>query len=90
MVAEIRQQEETARWAKAVSRFKQGQWTSWEDLERRKLTWKDLWEMEGSRLSFIITSTYDVLPSPKNLNQWFGEDQFCALGQTPATLRHSS
>ena len=73
---------------KAVSQSKQGQWTSWENMEHRKLTWTDLWEMEGSRLSFIIRATYDVLPSPKNLNQWLGEDPSCALCQTPATLRH--
>lgn len=45
--------------------------------------------MEGSRLSFIIRATYDVLPTPKNLNQWFGEDPSHSLCQTPATLRHS-
>ncbi len=76
------------RCTKAVSQSKQGQWTNWENLEQRKLTWKDLWEMEGSRLSFIIRATYDVLPTPKNLNQWIGEDPSCPLCQTPATLRH--
>ena len=88
VVGEVRQQEEADRCAKAVSQSKQGQWTSWENLEHRKLTWKDLWEMEGSRLSFIIRATYDVLPTPKNLNQWIGEDPACPLCQTPATLRH--
>ena len=88
MVAQVRQQEEADRCAKAVSQSKQGQWTSWENLEHRKLTWKDLWEMEGSQISFIIRATYDVLPTPKNLNQWFREDPSCALCQTPATLRH--
>ncbi|XP_047436657.1 uncharacterized protein LOC125005378 [Mugil cephalus] len=65
-----------------------GQWTSWENIEHRKLTWKDLWVMEGSQISFIIRATYDVLPTPKNLNQWLGEDPSCALCQTPGTLRH--
>ena len=58
-------------YTKAVSQSKQGQWTSWENLE---LTWKNLWKMEGSQVSFIIRATYDVPPTPKNLNQWFGED----------------
>ncbi len=44
--------------------------------------------MEGSRLSFIIRATYDVLPTPKNLNKWIGEDPSCPLCQIPATLRH--
>ncbi|ROL50296.1 hypothetical protein DPX16_19100 [Anabarilius grahami] len=81
IVAELRQKEE-----KAVSQSKQEK--IWENLEQRKLTWKDLREMEGSRLTFIIRATYDVLPTTKNLNQWIGEDASCPLCQTPATLRH--
>ena len=88
VVAQVRQQEEADRCATAVAQSKQGQWTTWENLEHRKLTWKDLWEMEGSQISFIIRATYDVLPTPKNLNQWLGEDPSCALCQTPATLNH--
>ena len=88
VVGQVRQQEEAERCATAVSQSKQGQWTNWENIEHRKLTWKDLWEMEASQISFIIRATYDVLPTPKNLNQWFGEDPSCALCQTPATLRH--
>lgn len=88
VVAEVRHQQEAERCAKAVSQAKQGQWTSWENVEHRKLTWRDLWEMEGSQISFIIRAAYDVLPTPKNLNQWLGEDPSCPLCQTPATLRH--
>ena len=88
VVAQVRQQEEADRCGKAISQSKQGQWTSWENLEHRKLKWKDLWEMEGSRISFIIRATYDVFSTCTNLNQWFGEDPSCALCQTPATLRH--
>ena len=39
--------------------------------------------MEGSRLSFIIRATYDVLPTPKNLNQWIGEDP-----EDPQLMKH--
>ncbi|KAJ8397352.1 hypothetical protein AAFF_G00439010 [Aldrovandia affinis] len=60
----------------------------WEGMERRKISWKELWEMEASNISFIIRATYDVLPSPKNLHQWYGEDPTCALCPTPETLRH--
>lgn len=88
VAAEVRHQQEAERCAKAVSQAKQGQWTSWENVEHRKLTWRDLWEMEGSQISFIIRAAYDVLPTPKNLNQWLGEDPSCPLCQTPATLRH--
>lgn len=88
VVAEVWRQEEAARCTKAVSKSIQGQWTSWENLEHHKLTWRDIWEIEGSWLRFIIRATYDVLPTPKNLSQWVGEDPICALCQTPATLRH--
>ncbi|CAM4720493.1 unnamed protein product [Leuciscus chuanchicus] len=88
VVAEVRHQQEAERCAKAVAQAKQGQWTTWENLEHHKLTWRDMWEMEGSQISFLIRATYDVLPTPKNLNQWFGNDPACPLCQTPATLRH--
>jgi len=44
----------------------------WENVEQRKMGWEDLWSMEESRISFLIRSTYDVLPSPQNLNLWVG------------------
>ncbi|KAM3872212.1 putative glutamate receptor [Diretmus argenteus] len=88
VVEEVRKQEEAVRSAKAVSLAKQGQWMRWEGLERRKLIWRELWEMEANNISFIIRATYDVLPSPKNLHQWYGEDPTCALCPTPATLKH--
>jgi hypothetical protein len=88
VVQEVRHQEEAARWAKAVSLAKQGQWTRWDSVEKRKISWKDLWAMEARRLSFSIRATYDVLPTPVNLHQWYGEDPDCALCSMPANLRH--
>ncbi|KAK0145336.1 hypothetical protein N1851_015756 [Merluccius polli] len=88
VVQEVRHQEEAARQAKAVSLSKQGQWTRWDSVERRKISWKDLWAMEVRRLSFSIRATYDVLPTPVNLHQWYGEDPNCALCSMPANLRH--
>lgn len=72
----------------AVSLAKQGQWMNWNGLERRKIGRRDLWEMEANNISFIIKATYDVLPFPKNLHQWYGEDPTCVLCLTPATLMH--
>ena len=88
VVEEVRHQEEAGRWAKAVSLAKQGQWTRWDSVERRKISWKDMWAMEARQLSFSIRATYDILPTPVNLHQWFGEDPGCALCSMPATLRH--
>ncbi|KAE8284702.1 hypothetical protein D5F01_LYC16135 [Larimichthys crocea] len=36
VVEEVRRQEEAARWAKAVTLGKQGRWTRWEGVERRR------------------------------------------------------
>ena len=88
VVEEIRRQEEAARRVRAVAQAKQGQWTNWEGVESRRITWKELWEMEGKRLSFMIRAVYDVLPTPQNLHQWLGEDPNCAICQSPANLKH--
>ncbi|KAL1250718.1 hypothetical protein QQF64_018514 [Cirrhinus molitorella] len=88
VVEEVRQQEEAVRCSKAVAQVKQGCWMRWEGVERKKLTWSELWDMESNRLSFIIRATYDVLPSPTNLQLWFGKDPSCPLCTTPATLIH--
>lgn len=50
-----------------VVQAKQGQWLNWESVERRKLSWRDLWNMEESRIRFLVGATYDVLPAPQNL-----------------------
>lgn len=88
VVEEVRRQEEGERHAKAVSMAKQGRWTNWEGLEKKKLSWHDIWQMEGARLSFVIRATYDLLPSSQNLKEWYGEDPACSLCQVPASLRH--
>ncbi|MGH0150899.1 UNVERIFIED_CONTAM: hypothetical protein FKN15_039656 [Acipenser sinensis] len=85
VVNEVQKQEERM---KAVSQAKQGEWMRWECVEQRKISRQDLWTVEQSRISFLIRSTYDVLPSPQNLNLWVGEDPSCPLCSSPATLRH--
>lgn len=88
VVGEIRRQEEHRRSAIAVSQARQGQWTNWEGVEQRRVTWRDIWNMDGKRLSFLVRAAYDVLPTPKNLHQWMGEDPCCTLCGLPANLRH--
>ena len=88
VVEEVRRQEEATRRSQAVAQAKQGRWMRWEGVEKRKLTWSELWGMESNRLSFIVRATYDVLPSPTNLQLWFGKDPACPLCTTPATLKH--
>ena len=88
VVQQVRREEEARRCAQAVAQAKQGQWMAWEGVEERKITWKELWEMEPLRASFTIRAAYDVLPSPANLNQWYSEDPKCPLCPSPATLKH--
>ncbi|KAE8295057.1 hypothetical protein D5F01_LYC05980 [Larimichthys crocea] len=68
VVEEVHHQEEADRGARAVSQAKQGCWMGWDGVERRKITWSELWNMESNMLSFTIRATYDVLPSPANLH----------------------
>ena len=51
---------------------KKGQWVNWEGPEEKK---KIKWSIEASRIRFMIGATYNVLPSPQNLHQWFGGDE---------------
>ena len=54
----------------------------------RKLKWNEIWEWEPARLSFLLKSTYDVLPTPANLSRWkISEDDKCKCGKN-GTLRH--
>ena len=54
----------------------------------RKLGWKELWKWEPARTSFLIKSTYDVLPSQANLVRWgVATEEKCKCGEY-GTLRH--
>ncbi|XP_069114421.1 uncharacterized protein [Argopecten irradians] len=87
--AEIRSMDEEARQVKAVSMRQQGSWTHWEGVRQRKVSWNDIWKMEGHRLSFLLKSTYDLLPSPTNLFTWGIKDNAeCVLCRKPANLAH--
>lgn len=88
VVEEVHRQKEAARSSKAVAQAKQGCWKRWKGVEKRKLTWSELWGMESNRLSFIVRATYDVLSFPTNLQLWLGKDPSCPLCPTPAALKH--
>lgn len=45
--------------------------------------------MEGHRLKFLLSSFYDVLPTPTNLQTWrLTEDPSCTQFKRPANLEH--
>ena len=89
VVSEVIRTEEERYKIKAVSQSRQGSWTTWEGVVDRKISWSDLWKIPQARLGFLIRSTYDTLPCPRNLHQWFGNEEVCPLCNTPnASLRH--
>ena len=74
--------------AKAVYLSKQGAWTKW-NLPERKVSWTELWRMEPVRISFMLRSVYDALPSLSNLHQWgLADDQKCTLCGERGTMAH--
>ncbi|CAJ1057939.1 hypothetical protein F2P79_020824%2C partial [Xyrichtys novacula] len=79
VVAEVTRTEEERYKIKAVSQGRQGSWTTWEGVANRNIRWADLWKIPQARLSFLVRSTYDTLPCPRNLHQWFGSEESCPL-----------
>ncbi|GFN94353.1 reverse transcriptase [Plakobranchus ocellatus] len=89
IINEIRNKEDSARVLKAVQQPQQGQWTNWDSAIKRSLTWNDIWHMAPLRISFLIRSVYDLLPSNANLVQWGKKDNpTCPLCQGRQTTEH--
>lgn len=89
VVAEVARAEHERLNIKAVSQGQQGRWTAWEGLIDRSMSWSDLWKIPQARLSFLIRATYDTLPCPRNLHQWFGAEETCSLCNTSnISLQH--
>ncbi|RXN06597.1 hypothetical protein ROHU_032706 [Labeo rohita] len=66
VVAEVTRMEEDRYKIKAMSQGRQGSWTTWEGIMNRNISWTDVWKIPQARLSFLIRSTYDTLPCPRN------------------------
>ena len=66
----------------------QGRSSTWE-VEERRLTEKQLWEMEGTRMKFLVKSVYDLLPTPQNKNVWYKtEENVCTICGERGTLKY--
>ncbi|GFN73591.1 polyprotein [Plakobranchus ocellatus] len=53
------------------------------------LTWNDIWHMAPLRISFLVRSVYDLLPSNANLVRWGKKDDpTCPLCQGRQTTEH--
>ena len=86
---QVRKMEAEKREVHLIQCAQQGQVTAWEEhVVERKIGWSDIWNWTTSRLSFLLRSTYDVLPSPVNLVRWkVQEDDMCRCGKR-GTMKH--
>ena len=87
--AQVRTIEAERREVHLIQCAQQGQITSWEQhIVDRKISWNEIWNWNTSRLSFLMRSTYDVLPSPVNLVRWeVQKDNKCRCGAV-GTMKH--
>ena len=87
--AKVRKLEAEQRELHLIQCSQQGQVTQWEShVVERKIGWSEIWKWQASRLSFLLKSTYDVLPSPVNLKRWkIQEDDSCRCGKL-GTMKH--
>ena len=89
VINEIRMNEDSRRVQKAVQQPQQGQWTNWDNALQRFLTWNNIWHVVPLRISFLIRSVYDLLPSNANLVRWGKkEDPTCPLWNGRQTTEH--
>ena len=89
VINEVKSIEEESRFQKAVQQPQQGQWTNWDETYQRSLSWNDIWHMAPLRISYLIRSTYDLLPSNANLTRWGKrDDPTCPLCQGRQTTEH--
>ena len=82
--------EEEQRKSRAVTQAKQCAWTKWNDIEPIKLSWKSLITVEPQAISFLLRSTYDLLPNATNLKLWgYTNSDLCFPCKSDrGTLRH--
>lgn len=79
VVEEVTRVEQECYLIKAVSQGQRGAWAGWEATMSRGISWADIWPTPQAWLTFLIRTTYDTLPCPRNLSQWFGSEDKCLL-----------
>ena len=89
IIQKISQEEDNGSLQKAMQQNQQGQWTTWKGDFKRSHRWNDKWHMVQLRISFILRSVYDFLPSNANLVKWGkSEDPSCPLSNEWQTIKH--
>ena len=86
---EVRIFEEEQRKANAVTQAKQCAWTIWNDIKPIELSWKSLIAMEPLAISFLLRSTYDLLPNVTNLKLWgYTNSDLCSSCKSDRGILH--
>ncbi|KAK3800257.1 hypothetical protein RRG08_018867 [Elysia crispata] len=89
VINEMQLNEDSRRIQKAVEQSQQGQCTMWDNALQNSLTWNEIWHMALLRISFLIKSVYDLLPSNANLVRWRKkQDPTCPLCQGRQIIEH--
>ena len=70
IVQEIRSQDSAVRNVQLSCMPGQGRSSTWELAQRRSISWRDILKYNNRRLSFLIGSVYDSLPTQANLHKW--------------------
>ncbi|XP_071145365.1 uncharacterized protein [Mytilus edulis] len=75
---------------RSTSNSRQGQYMKWKMARPRKISWHEIWRMDGQKISFLLRRlVYDVLPTPTNLTMWkLIEDPSCKLCGKPSNIEH--
>ncbi len=90
MVQRVCEAAEDERQVKAIGLASQGRWTQWDQAQERPLSWKELWQIDQGRLSFLLHSVTDLLPTTRNIKIWGGEEDLSCnrCGAVFCTLNH--
>ena len=57
-------------------------------MSQKYLKENEIIKTSGARISFLIKSVYDLLPTPANKNKWFKTEDKCNLCGEEGTLNH--
>ena len=87
VVSTVREMEEEKRVVRMTGLSKQGAPMNWEVPERR-VSSKDIINMQEGQLEFLVKSVYDLLPTPENRNRWFSTEEGCQLCGGMGSMAH--
>ena len=61
---------EELRFGKMIALGKQGIWTQWDGILKKKVSWSDVCDSNFVHIWFLIQAVYDTILRPTNLKTW--------------------